>query len=119
MFAKDDKSAIRQRRTFLLSCALWFFLSGVDYSIVIPTIHHYLKSIEAETKYIGMLKIFKRITVESGYKDSSAIFRFLRAFLVKFFLYGQNDTFSHGQNDKNLPVLIARLNSTNKIIILS
>lgn len=60
MFAKDDKSAIRQRRTFLLSCALWFFLSGVDYSIVIPTIHHYLKSIEAETKYIGMLKIYSR-----------------------------------------------------------
>ena len=38
--------------------------------------------------------------------------RFLRAFLVKFFLYGQNDTFSHGQNDKNLPVLIAKHDSS-------
>ena len=30
---------------------------------------------------------------------------------MKFFLYGQNDTFSHGQNDKNLPVLIAKHDS--------
>jgi hypothetical protein len=35
------------------------------------------------------------------------LFKFFRAFLVKFILYGQNNTFSHGQNDKNLHVLIA------------
>jgi hypothetical protein len=70
-----------------------------------------------EVKYIYNYKKNGRFcpiyifTVKFGYKDivyidktteiwpfllSSAIFRFL----VKFFLYGQNDTFSHGQNDK-------------------
>lgn len=49
------KDAKRERRLFLVSCGLWFFLSGIDYSIVLPTVHHYLKSIEAESRYIGMV----------------------------------------------------------------
>jgi len=44
-----------ERRRFLMACGIWFLLSGIDYSIVLPTVHHYLRSIEAETSYIGLV----------------------------------------------------------------
>ena len=32
-----------------------FFLSGVEYAIVLPSIHDYLNSIGAETNYMGLV----------------------------------------------------------------
>ena len=38
--------------------------------------------------------------------------------ILRFFLYGQNDTFLHGLNDKNSPVLIDTFDSiSNKCFI--
>ena len=31
------KEQIKDRRIFLACCMLWFFLSGVEYAIVLPT----------------------------------------------------------------------------------
>jgi len=49
------KEQIKDRRIFLACCMLWFFLSGVEYAIVLPTVHFYLDSIGAETFYIGFV----------------------------------------------------------------
>lgn len=45
----------KKRKMFLISCGCWFFLSGMDYSIVLPTLHLYLKSVSAETYYLGIV----------------------------------------------------------------
>lgn len=50
-----NNDPVQQRRIFLMSCGLWFLLSGIDYSIVLPTVHHYMKSIDAESYYIGIV----------------------------------------------------------------
>lgn len=50
-----NEDAEKERRLFLASCGLWFFLSGIDYSIVIPTVHHYMNEIQAEPYYMGLV----------------------------------------------------------------
>lgn len=50
-----EKNAGKERRIFLICCMLWFFLSGVEYAIVLPSIHDYLNSIGAETNYMGLV----------------------------------------------------------------
>lgn len=43
----------RERKIFLASCCLWFLLSGIEYSIVLPTILYYFKSVGGGMSYHG------------------------------------------------------------------
>ena len=56
MSAGDKEQAAESlRRRFLSCCMLWFFLSGVEYAIILPSVHDYLDDIGAEANYIGLV----------------------------------------------------------------
>jgi len=48
-------NAAGERRQFLACCMLWFFLSGVEYAIILPSVHDYLDDIGAPANYIGLV----------------------------------------------------------------